>query len=291
MQKLVAVVGLGRMGQAIASRLLHEGCQVTVSNRTLAAGQALAARGARIAATPADAARETGVALSMLTNEDAVRDVCFGPTGLLATLAGGVHLSMSTLSPAAAASLAAAHAEAGVTYVSAPVQGRPAMAEAGQLVAWVSGPFPAEARAVLEIVARQVIFLGPDVQHAAAAKLALNLLMNANIELFAEAFAYAQAHGVDVARFGQGLTESAFSAPLFKAIAGALAAADDTAKGSDIDVSRKDLGLLLAHGHRNLSLPVAVALENAYAAAAARGWGELDPIAVRRLLQSSEGTP
>jgi 3-hydroxyisobutyrate dehydrogenase-like beta-hydroxyacid dehydrogenase len=100
------------------------------------------------------------------------------------------------------------------------------------------------------------IRLGPDAATAAAAKLALNLLMNANIALFAEAFAFVEDHGVDTAVFGNGLTGTAFAAPLFKAIVAGLLAPQDVAQGSDIALSRKDLALLL--GSRTLPLTESV---------------------------------
>jgi 3-hydroxyisobutyrate dehydrogenase-like beta-hydroxyacid dehydrogenase len=218
-----------------------------------------------------------------LTNEDAVQDISSGPSGLIAGLDGGVHLSVSTLAPDAAARLAELHVAGNCRYLSAPVQGRPVMAEGGQLVAWVSGPaFDAGERSVVDAIARKTIYLGDDVRHAAAAKLALNMLMNANIELFAEAFAYLGSRGVDRGLFGEGVTESAFAAPLFRAIVAGLSREDDTAGGSDVRVSRKDLGLLVADV-RGIDLPVTRALEAVYARAEARGWGSLDPTSVRRL--------
>jgi 3-hydroxyisobutyrate dehydrogenase-like beta-hydroxyacid dehydrogenase len=279
-------VGLGRMGQAMAKRLQAEGHPLAVFNRTAAASEALAAGGARVALRPADVAGPGGMVVSMLADEAAVVAVCEGPEGLLANLRGGTHVSMSTLSPEAALRLARRHQEAGVGYVSAPVQGRPAMSEHGQLAAWVSGPEPASLDAVLRSLCRKVIRLGPDVRSAAAAKLALNLLMNANIALFAEAFAYAKEQGVDPTAFGEGLTETAFAAPLFKAIVGGLLGADDAAHGSDVALSRKDLALLLASAGDDRALTVARSVHGVFADAAARGWGALDPVAVRRLYRT-----
>jgi 3-hydroxyisobutyrate dehydrogenase-like beta-hydroxyacid dehydrogenase len=269
------------MGRAVAARLLESGYDVVVFNRTAGRTTELAGVGARIAASPLDAAVQGGIVVSALTDEAAVRRVC--EDGLLASLEGGVHLCLSTLAPDAAASLAKLHEDAAVRYVSMPVQGRPAMAESGQLVAWISGPpLPAEARAVVSALCHRAIDLGSDVRHAAAAKLALNLLLNANIELFAEALAYVAARGVEPQAFGRALTETAFAAPLFRAIVAGLGRADDTAAGSDVRVSRKDLGPLTGDAC-GIELPVSRALELVYARAEESGWGHLDPIAVRRI--------
>jgi 3-hydroxyisobutyrate dehydrogenase-like beta-hydroxyacid dehydrogenase len=282
----VAVVGLGRMGQAVAGRLLSQGLRVTVFNRSPGKSTELQDQGAKVAATAREAAQTAQVVLSVLTDEAAVQEMCSGPVGLLAGLRGRSHLSISTLAPDAAARLDALHVAAGARYISTPVQGRPAMARSGQLIAWVSGfDLDAPARHALDTIARQTYRLGGDVRNAAAAKLALNMLMNANIELFAEAFSYLASRGVDTRAFGNALTETAFAAPLFKAIVAALGSDDDKAGGSDVSVSRKDLDLLV-NDLPGQALPVTRKLAEVFDVAQARGWGHLDPIAVRRLFMA-----
>lgn len=289
MAKRIGIVGLGRMGHAIASRLLSQGFEVVIYNRTDSRMTDLLAAGAKRASCPADAAVPGGLLLSSLTDEQALLDVCGGPSGVLRDFAGGIHLSTSTLSPAAASGLARQHADAGATYISAPMQGRPAMAEAGQLVAWVSGMCDAtRTNEVLSAIASRTIWLGQDVRQAPAAKLALNMLMNANIALFAEAYAYVSSYGVKEDSFGCGLTDTAFSAPLFKAIAARLVVPDDAATGSDVRVSRKDSDLLVASSDGlPLTLPLAAQLARVYRDAEERGWGHLDPVSIRRLLTDS----
>lgn len=282
----VGIIGLGRMGLAIAKRLLAQGFDVSVYNRTAARANDVVALGAAFAANPAQLALQGSVVVSSLTDEAAVREVCLGSAGLLCALVGGTHISTSTLSPDAAQRLAAMHQQAGVRFICAPLQGRPVMAENGQLIAWVSGQGSKDedVQDVLNAFARKTIHLGEDPSQAAAAKLALNMLMFANVELFAEAIAYVSAAGVDQQLFSEGLTETAFAAPLFRSIVATLSQGDDVAKGSDLNLSRKDLALLVSNtmGHY---LPMAVKLEQVYSEAADRGWGALDPTAVRRLFQ------
>ena len=284
MQEPVGLIGTGRMGTAIGLRLLAQGRKLVVYNRSPARAQTLQAAGAELAATPARLASRCALVLSSLVDAKAVDAVCDGPDGLLAAWRGGLHLSTSTLAPRAAARLAARHADAGAVYVSMPVQGRPPMAEAGQLVAWLSGAERGvAAMQVIELIARKVIDLGPDPAHAPAAKLALNMLMNTNIMAFAEACGYVASHGVPAVAFTDGLTETAFAAPLFKAIAAGLAAADDRANGgSDVAVAVKDLGLLLDSAPQ-LTLPLSAAAASAFRDAAAAGWADHDPCAVRRI--------
>src|SRR5689334_22388365 len=129
----VGFIGLGNMGSAMAANLLAAGHALTVHNRTPAKAQALVAKGARLAATPGDAARGE-VVITMLADDHALEHVVFGEHGVLAALApGAIHLSMSTISMALAERLNAAHREKGQELISAPVFGRPEAAAAAKL--------------------------------------------------------------------------------------------------------------------------------------------------------------
>jgi 3-hydroxyisobutyrate dehydrogenase-like beta-hydroxyacid dehydrogenase len=121
----VGFIGLGRMGSAIAHRLIAAGHQVTVYNRTCSRAEALREAGAVVADTPADASRGEAV-ITMLADDPAVEVVAFGPHGILQGLGQArVHISMSTITVALSERLAAAHQEAGQRYLAAPVFGRP----------------------------------------------------------------------------------------------------------------------------------------------------------------------
>src|SRR3954471_5634183 len=127
-------VGLGSMGFAMAESLLAQGHQLFVYNRTHEKAQPLHEAGARICATPGEAAREAEVVISMLADDAAVQAVTFGASGILDDLpSNAVHVSCSTISVALSDRLAAAHAEAGLGYVAAPVFGRPEAAIAKKL--------------------------------------------------------------------------------------------------------------------------------------------------------------
>jgi 3-hydroxyisobutyrate dehydrogenase-like beta-hydroxyacid dehydrogenase len=144
----IGIIGLGGMGGGIASRLLDQGHRVAVWNRTASAADALVARGARRAASPADAAAPDGTVITMIANDAALESVTGGEHGLEARLGhDGLHISMSTVSPALARSLAARHAARGAHFVAAPVFGRPDAAAAGKLWILASGAEPANAPA------------------------------------------------------------------------------------------------------------------------------------------------
>src|SRR5512140_166020 len=134
----VGFIGLGRMGAAIAHRLLQAGFALTVYNRTAAKLEPLIKAGAAGARSPREAAAGAGVLLTSLMDDQSVLDMVTGDDGMLAGLArGAIHIGTSTVSPGCATRLAELHAAHGSTYIAAPVLGRPDAAEAGQLQTFV----------------------------------------------------------------------------------------------------------------------------------------------------------
>src|SRR5271163_334976 len=136
----VGFVGMGNMGQAMARNLLKAGHRVTVHNRSRGKAEALAADGAKVAESLAEAWRSP-VVISMLAEDAVVEGVVFGDGAGLSTLAeGAVHISMSTISIALSDRLAEAHHKARQVYVAAPVFGRPEAAAAAKLFIIAAGP-------------------------------------------------------------------------------------------------------------------------------------------------------
>ena len=195
----VAVIGLGRMGSGIARSLLRNGFPVTVYNRSEEKMRALAAAGAKMAATPAAAARAANYVVTSLANDAAVFAVLEGPDGLLAGLKrGAVHLGASTISADATRRLVALHAEHGSEYLAAPVLGRPDAAAAGELLTLVGGRqsvFEAS-REVLQAFTRQIQYLGEDHAVVAAAKLAANYTAVTIIDLMGQIYAFGEKSGI-----------------------------------------------------------------------------------------------
>src|SRR5438477_12600340 len=118
----IAFIGLGNMGLPIARNLLKAGHQLRLYNRTRGRAEALRAPGVEIADTPAAASRKAAVAITMLADDSAVEQVVFAADGILGALPpGGIHISLSTISPALSRRLTAAHREKSQAYVAAPV--------------------------------------------------------------------------------------------------------------------------------------------------------------------------
>src|SRR5205807_10093593 len=109
------------------------GFGLRVYNRTAAKARPLLERGARLAASPADAVEPGGVVVTMVSDDRAVEDVTLGASGLLSRLGDGVHLAMSTIAPRTARRLAGLHREQGVRYLASPAFGKPDGAAQGKL--------------------------------------------------------------------------------------------------------------------------------------------------------------
>ena len=215
----VGFIGLGRMGAAMANRLVEGGHDVAVYNRTAAKGADLVAKGAKPAASPADAACYSDIVITMLEHDGALSSITHGEGGLVATMAkGAIHLTMGTHGLHLIKSLTEAHAKAGQILVAAPVLGRPPVAAAGQLGIIAGGPADAVAKCqpLLSTMGRRVFDGGLVPAGAAAAKIANNFVLACAIEAMSEAFALAEKSGVAPAAFLEILTDGLFAAPAYK---------------------------------------------------------------------------
>lgn len=271
-------VGLGNMGQPMARHLMDAGHAVAVYNRSPAKAEALAAKGARVARTPAEAARDAEVVFTMLADDPALEAVVFGEQGLLQGLgAGSVHVSSSTISVALSDRLAEAHARAGQGYVSAPVFGRPQAAEARQLWVVAAGGQAevARCRPLLEAVGRGVTVLGDKASAANVAKLSGNFLIASMIEALGEAFAFTRKAGIEPKAFLE-LFQSVFAkAPIFERYAALIAEEQYQPPGFPLRLGLKDIGLVLeAAGDARVPMPLASLVHDHALEGVARGLGD-----------------
>src|SRR4051812_43020873 len=174
----IGFIGLGRMGSGMVANLLGAGHEVTVYNRTRAKAEALASRGARVAASVGEACRGEA-AITMLADDGAVEGVLQGEDGLLASLpSGALHISSSTISVALSERLTAAHAAAGQRFVAAPVFGRPEAAAKSELFVLAAGASDAIAAAtpLLDAIGQATFFVAETPAAANLVKLSGNFL-------------------------------------------------------------------------------------------------------------------
>jgi 3-hydroxyisobutyrate dehydrogenase-like beta-hydroxyacid dehydrogenase len=287
-------LGLGHMGQAMAQKLLRSGHSVTVWNRTRGKGEPLTDDGARIAGSPAEAAQGAQVVLSSLANDDAVTAAVLGlgtasgPDPLIAGLApGAAHLSLSTISPALSKRLAQAHEAAGQRYAAAPVLGRPAAAERGELVVLAAGPDALidECQPLFDAIGKKTHRLGPEPERANLAKLSANLVMASMLEVFGEAFALAESYGLEALQLLGILEDSMLSAEALDGYGKRIASHQFEPAGFRLALGLKDVDLALAASEAAaLQMPFASVLRDRFLVAMARGLEGQDWSAVARTL-------
>lgn len=254
----VSFVGLGQMGSGMARQLVAAGHAVTVWNRDPAKADAFATVGARVASSPADAAR-AGVVLSMLANDAALEAVVFGPDGILSAGTATLHVSCSTVSVALTDRLTASHKQAGQRFVSAQVLGRPDVAAAGQLSIIAAGDDEdlETCRPLFEAIGSKIIRMGAERGMAAASKLAANVSIAAVIEIVSEAFAIAGSRGVEQQAMLDLLNETNFGSRMIGIYGKLIADRSFEPAGFPIHLGRKDVGLGLAAAGDDAQIPIA----------------------------------
>jgi 3-hydroxyisobutyrate dehydrogenase-like beta-hydroxyacid dehydrogenase len=280
------------MGSAMARNLLKAGHQVTVYNRNRQKAEALAADGAQIAESPAEACRSSEVALTMLSDDHAIEDVAFGDHGLASALAkSAIHVSCSTIGTAMARRLAQAHADRGQGYLSAPVFGRPEAAEAKKLIVVVAGPAELieRCRPVFEAIGRQTVIAGTDPSQANALKLCGNFMIASMLEAFAEAFATMRKSGVDPHLFLD-VMNSLFGSPVYANYGRMMADEKFQPAGFAMRLAYKDVRLALETAQDCQSpMPMASVIRDHMLSAMANGDAELDWSSLSRVLARGAG--
>ncbi|KMO11638.1 NAD(P)-dependent oxidoreductase [Methylobacterium platani] len=274
----VGFLGLGRMGRPMALNLVKAGHRVRVWNRSPAAAEALRAHGAEPVATPADAFRGDA-AVTMLADDAALRAVIVEGGLLDQAERPGLHIGTSTISVALAEELAAVHGRAGVPYISAPVFGRPDVAELGKLNILAAGPDEAIAmgQPLLDAMGAKTWRFGEAPARANAVKLAGNMMIVAAIEAMGEAAALGEAHGVPAADLLDLLTSTIFAAPVYKNYGASIAAGRYEPPGFGLALGAKDVRLALAAGEAaRVPMPLASVLRDSLLDALAHGDGEKD---------------
>ena len=255
----IGFLGLGKMGTAMALRLLAAGHELSVWNRSEGRTKPLIREGAIAAATPAEAELGADAVITMLFDDAAHEEVLFGANGLMDALSpGALHISCSTISVALSERLTAEHAKRGIDFVAAPVFGRPNVAEEGRLWIVVAGAEGAVARArpVLEPLSRGISVVGKEPRQAHAVKLGGNFLISAMIHSLSEAFVYAAGQGIEPETFLETVNSALFQSPFYAAY-GKVMLHPPEQPGATIELGAKDLRLLreaAASGNTRLSL-------------------------------------
>ncbi len=284
----VAVLGTGIMGAAMARNLIKARMEVRVWNRSREKAEPLAADGAKVADSPAEAASGADFLITMLSDADVIAEVV-GEGDVLPGLAEeGVWIQMSTVGIEGNDRLAKLAEENGVTYVDAPVLGTKQPAEQGNLIVLASGPEEVREKCqpVFDAVGNRTIWLGP-AGEGSRLKLVTNNWIVGLLGTLAETIAFARATGVDPARFFEAIEGGAMDVP-YAHIKGNMMVEKDFPTSFPAKLARKDAGLVLnAARDSGLGMAVAEAVAARFDEAIEAGYGEEDMAAIYRAAEAA----
>jgi len=279
----IGIAGTGRMGTAIALRLIDKGHQVTVWNRTRDKTAAAARAGAAVAASPAGLAATSDRIITILTNAAAMHAVYTGPDGLLSgDSRGKLFIEMSTVRGADHRLLGPKVEAKHALFLECPVSGTVQPAREGKLFGFAGGTPQAfaEAQPLLAQLARRVELVGPT-GTGASMKLAANLLLTVFWQALAEACALMKGAPLAPERLVELLADTNIGAGMLKArgalVAAALKGEPAGAASFDVDFMRKDLREMLQEAAAmGLSLPAAAQTLSSFDEASRAGAGKID---------------
>jgi 3-hydroxyisobutyrate dehydrogenase len=271
------------MGSGMAERLTESGFDVAVFNRTRAKCEPAESLGARVADSPADAARDADVVMLSLANQDVVRSMLYGDAGVFGALReGGYLVDTSTVPPGFSIETAERAAEAGYRALDACVYGAPFHARSGELRVMVGGEqadFDALAP-ILTTIGKQVTWLGGNGM-GATMKIVLNMLMGIQMPALAEAVVFGESAGLRREQILDAINGTGYSSPVMNLRCPMIAERRFEPPLFRLSLMRKDMMLLLSRA-QELGVPMPVS-EAAYAmltSATAQGLGELDVAAI-----------
>ena len=281
-KQTVALLGLGTMGHGMASNLLKAGFPLTVWNRTPAKAEFLARNGAKIAATPAQAAKEAQIVIAMVSDDEVSRSVWLGAEGALAAMhPGAIAVDSSTLSPDWIAELQAAVSDRALRMADAPVTGSRMQAESGQLTFLVGADDEtlAAITSVLRPMSKEILHLGP-VGSGTQMKLINNFLSAVQVSSFAEAVAWIERTGLSRGTALDFLKRAAPGSPIFATMAERM-----TRRTYDVHFLLRLIEKDLRYAHAaaaklGVELSMSSAAEKLFRAAREKGWGDKDMSAV-----------
>ena len=268
----VGFIGLGKMGIAMARNLAKAGHTVRAWNRS-----AVDVSGLTLVKT-AHEAFQADVVFTMLSDDAALRAVVLDGGLLKDARKGMVHVGCSTISVAFAEELTKRHAEAGIGYVSAPVFGRPDVAEAAQLNVVVGGAERAieKAAPLLAVIGKKTWVMGDQPAQANAAKIAGNMMIGMAIGAMSEATLLAEGNGVAPKAFFELVLESLFGCRVYQSYSAKIVA-EEYSPGFKMALGLKDLRLASEAAERaGKRLPILETVRDQMTEAVHAGLGDKD---------------
>jgi 3-hydroxyisobutyrate dehydrogenase-like beta-hydroxyacid dehydrogenase len=292
MSERVAFLGLGIMGSRMAANLVNAGFELTVWNRTESTAEAFCERhGSKLAATPAHAASDSGIVITMVVDGPQVEQVLLGEAGAAATARRGtLFVDCSTIGPSATRAIGARLADHGGSMVDAPVTGSSPRAEDGTLTIMAGGSEQdfERARPVLEAMGKVVVHCGA-LGHGQMVKLINNAVAATNAAVLGEALLVAAKADVDLDALVEVMGAGSGASTMLSLKAGPMREHDYTTLFK-LDHMLKDVRLCLEEGQAlGAPFPSAALTREILTAASGRGLGDADFAALIEVLEGAAG--
>ncbi len=289
----IGFIGLGDMGQVIVPRLLEAGHTVTGWNRSPGKSKGLEDAGMMIASTPAEAAKNADIVLSIVTDGNAVKDVSLGENGIITSLnKEAIYLDMSTISPEVSRFVSEEFDKRGLQMMDAPLSGSPVTVVQGSASIMVAGK-----KECYEKVYDTLLAIGPKVSYigsnglAVQTKLSINLLLMVEVIAFGEAVAMAEKGGVDRQVVVDAILNSVATSPVLSYRGPFILDGKMPEKPlADVALQQKDMTLVLEQSRLLASpAPLAAAANDMMNASRGMGLGHHDFVVAHRAYKKMNG--
>ncbi len=285
---IVGFIGLGIMGQPMASNLVKAGYRLVVFNRTREKAEAMAGELVQVASSPAEVASKCQMVITIVTDSAAVEEVIAGPQGLLgAVTPGSIIIDMSTISPAVEQQLDSELRRVSATLVDAPVSGGDIGAQQGTLAIMAGGDRDAFERSLplFQGMGKTITYCGP-VGSGQLTKLCNQILVSVNLLAVTEAVTFARKTGLNPETMIEAVKGGAAGSWQLANL-GPKIARRDFAPGFMIDLMQKDLRLVLeAAGSSAVCLSAASSVHQLFNAAQAKGLGKEGTQALMQVVET-----
>ncbi len=288
----VTFIGLGKMGTALAKRLLGADVNLTVYNRTASKMQPLIDLGAKGSASPGEAVKNADVVFTCLLDDDAVLQTVAGEHGFLKSMrVSAIHIGTSTILPATSKTLTQLHADHDSIYLGNNVLGVPKVAELGQLTSLVAGDIAAiqACERLIHSYSAKIIHVGEQPYLANVMKICTNYMLVTAIEAIGEIYTFAEKSGLDIAVVAD-MFHSVFAHPAFKLYVDKIRIRDFDQVNFDLSAGLKDLNLFQqAFADENIVADFAGVVKNKLIMARALGMDKKDWSALTEITRRNAG--
>ncbi|CUS99907.1 glyoxylate/succinic semialdehyde reductase [Candidatus Chrysopegis kryptomonas] len=289
--KKLGFIGLGIMGEMMAKRLLNNGFELVIYNRTKDKISKLDVSGFTIANSPSEVAKNCDVVISMLADSRAVEEVVFGTNGIFASIREGlIHIDMSTISPATTKKLYNEYKSHKSYFIHAPVLGSKTQAGDGTLLIFAGGDKEAieKCEEIFKVLGKR-LWIFDSVEKATNLKLAMNSMIATMIIALSQAFVLAEKSGISKETVLEVLENSALNSAMYQS-KGKTIIDGNFAPNFYVKHILKDINLALETGQDlKVPLPILSAIRELYVSAISKGYENEDYSAVYKVIVEFAG--